>query len=384
MAAEYTENDGVLKDGNTLIRGDKGEGDYEADLIFDMDGEEINYNVTVQAREFTDEEAKALLEAAVDEIDSEFCGDSASVNEISGDLVIRSKYQDGSVTAEWCFEDNTLMNSDGSIATDRIPESGIVTYAWVDLYCGGEALSERIDFRLVPGELTPEQRTILLLDERLKDQMETDNETVVLPENIGGTQIKWSEKKTYTALKIFALGLIVAILLPFVKDSRRREAEKMRQDKLSIEYPDLVSKLAILISAGMTVQGAWRRIAQTYEENRKKHRIAKLPAYEEMLITCRELESGVAEEKVYDHFGERCRQAKYRRLGNLLTQNLKKGSRGLASMLEKEVDDAYLDRKNTAKKLGEEASTKLLIPMMMLFGIVILILVYPAVESFQM
>jgi hypothetical protein len=384
LAAEFSEGEGVLKDGNKLIRGDKGEGDYDAALEFELDGERISYDVTVQAREFDDDEAEALLEAAKEEIEEEFCGTSPSVNEISNDVVIRDSYQEGAVEAEWCFEDSTLMNSDGSIASDRIPESGIVTYAWVDLYCGGKALSDRIDFRLVPGELSRGQKAVLMIDESIEGQMASDNETVILPEYVGDTHITWSTKKTYTALKIFALSIIVAVLLPFVKKSRMREAEKQRQEKLATEYPDLVGKLAILISAGMTVQGAWKRIALSYESRRKKYKTARLPAYEEMLVTCRELESGVAEERVYDRFGERCRQAKYRRLGNLLTQNLKKGSRGLSTLLEKEVDDAYTDRKNMAKKLGEEASTKLLAPMMMMLAIVLLILIYPAIVSFYM
>jgi hypothetical protein len=132
----------------------------------------------------------------------------------------------------------------------------------------------------------------------------------------------------------------------------------------------------------MTVQGAWRRIAAAYEKSKGKHTEAQ-PAYEEMLITCRELESGIGEERVYDRFGDRCGQVRYRRLGNLLTQNLKKGSKGLVVLLEKEVDDAFEERKNMAKRMGEEASTKLLFPMILMLGIVLVILIYPAIVSFQ-
>jgi hypothetical protein len=384
IGAETAEDaESLLKD-NTLQRGGKGEADYDVTLEMTVDDEEAwEYDITVLANDYTSEEEEELLVAAWEEIMGEFCGESDSVNEISGPIIVRDQYQDGAVTAEWSFADTTLVDNNGSIVAERIPEEGILTSAWVDLYCGGSAKSESIDFRLVPGEMDRKTRLMLAIDDDLDDQMEKEGDTITLPETVDGSLVRWSEKKTYTALKVLALGAVIAILLPFVGASRRREAEKLRQQHLSMEYPDFVSKLTLLLAAGMTVQGAWRRIASTYEKGRENHTAFKQPAYEEMLVTCRELESGIGEERVYDRFGDRCGQVRYRRLGNLLTQNLKKGSRGLVVLLEKEVDDAFEERKNAAKRVGEEASTKLLFPMILMLGIVLVILIYPAIISFQ-
>ena len=51
-------------------------------------------------------------------------------------------------------------------------------------------------------------------------------------------------------------------------------------------------------------------------------------------------------------------------------------------LLEQEVSDAFEERKNLAKKSGEEAGTKMLFPMMM-FGIIIVIIMVPAFLSLQ-
>ena len=67
---------------------------------------------------------------------------------------------------------------------------------------------------------------------------------------------------------------------------------------------------------------------------------------------------------------------------SLLSQNVKKGTRDLLLMMESEEQSALQVRKEIARKKGEEAGTKLLFPMMILLGVVMLIVILPAVISF--
>ena len=62
---------------------------------------------------------------------------------------------------------------------------------------------------------------------------------------------------------------------------------------------------------------------------------------------------------------------------------LKKGNKGLCELLERESAEAFAERKNMAQHLGEEVGTKLLFPMLLMLGIVILIIMVPAVLSFE-
>lgn len=73
----------------------------------------------------------------------------------------------------------------------------------------------------------------------------------------------------------------------------------------------------------------------------------------------------------------------YLKLAALLQQNLKKGSKGLGKMLEEEVEDAFDLRKNLAIQQGEEAGTKLLLPMTIMLLVVMMIVMVPALMSFQ-
>lgn len=67
----------------------------------------------------------------------------------------------------------------------------------------------------------------------------------------------------------------------------------------------------------------------------------------------------------------------------MLSQNLRKGSRGITDILEREAEEAFEDRKNMAKKLGEEAGTKLMIPMFIMLAVVFVIVTVPAFFSIQ-
>jgi len=59
-------------------------------------------------------------------------------------------------------------------------------------------------------------------------------------------------------------------------------------------------------------------------------------------------------------------------------QNLQKGAKGALQLLEQEAMTAFAERKEAAKRKGEEAGTKLLLPMFGLLGIVLVIVMVPA------
>jgi hypothetical protein len=103
-----------------------------------------------------------------------------------------------------------------------------------------------------------------------------------------------------------------------------------------------------------------------------------------MARTDREIQDGESERIAYQGFGERIGISSYRRLVRLLISNLQKGNRGLCEQLEQEAETAFGERRMLAKRLGEEAGTKLLFPMILMLGIVMVIVIVPAMTGFTM
>ena len=100
-------------------------------------------------------------------------------------------------------------------------------------------------------------------------------------------------------------------------------------------------------------------------------------------FTMNQMQGGVPEGECYENYGKRCGISCYRKLGTMLSQNLKKGSGGLSQLLEREAQESFEDRKNLAKKMGEEAGTKLMIPMFLMLIIVFAIVIIPAFFSIR-
>jgi hypothetical protein len=106
--------------------------------------------------------------------------------------------------------------------------------------------------------------------------------------------------------------------------------------------------------------------------------------YEEVLLVCNELDSGVPEADAYMHFGRRCRLRQYTKFCTLLVQNLRRGNDTLLQVLREEAETSFEERKNLVRELGEEAGTRLLLPMMIMLGITMLMIIVPAYFSFSM
>lgn len=174
------------------------------------------------------------------------------------------------------------------------------------------------------------------------------------------------------------LGILMAALFVLREDSERKEREKKREQLLLLDYAEMVSKLQVLVGAGMTVRNAWGRMVHDYENTDfRKER----PVYEEMRQTYYQMENGTSEGAAYREFGRRCRLQPYLKLSSILEQNRKTGTKNLRELLRTEVEDAFEMRKNLARRMGEEAGTKLLLPLFLLLLIVMIFIMVPAMMT---
>ena len=187
----------------------------------------------------------------------------------------------------------------------------------------------------------------------------------------------------YTLPQLLSLGnIVIAVVANNTPKEELESMEKQREKQLLVDYPGLISQFTLLLSAGLTISGAFRKIIEQYEKQRQNGWKKRRYVYEEMIITLREMQNGISEVDAIGRFGARIRLAPYLKFSTLLTQNIRKGSRGLIALLKVEEKLAYEERKEMAKRLGEEAGTKLLIPMFMMFGIVLVVILVPAFSSF--
>lgn len=214
----------------------------------------------------------------------------------------------------------------------------------------------------------------------MEDTQKEDTETVELPEQAAGQSIMWYPENDHTWLMLAGLTAcaVCAMMLGQQKEEEKALAE--REKRMKLAYPDIVSRLSLYMGAGISSRKAWERIAAGYR-NRTSGPVNE--AYEEMCTTLYEMQNGVPESIAYEKFGARCRLPSYLKLGALLSQNLRKGTRNLSGLLEEESREAFENRKAYAKKLGEECESRLLFPMLLMLLTILVMVMYPAVTSFQ-
>ncbi len=200
-----------------------------------------------------------------------------------------------------------------------------------------------------------------------------------LPSEVDGKRIVWSRPWDVSGGVITVLCVIAACCIPIQKLKSDEKIRQQRMRQMLLDYPNLITRLALLVEAGMTVRRAFGKIALDYK---RKRGTGVRYAYEELLKSYYEMESGVMEERAYENFGRRCGHPKYRTLATLLAQNLRRGNRQLLELLEKESSEAFEERKRYARVQGEAAATRLLIPMVLMLLIVLVILIVPACISF--
>ncbi|HEX2947500.1 MAG TPA: type II secretion system F family protein [Clostridia bacterium] len=154
-------------------------------------------------------------------------------------------------------------------------------------------------------------------------------------------------------------------------------ADKVRKRRQSIQldFPDFVNKLTLLINAGMTVSKAWEKVSLDNTGNS--------PLYAELSSAVQDIRSGIPEYRAYEEFAKRCRIPLITRFVSVILQNIRKGNSELVPILRVYANECWELRKNTAKKFGEEASTKLLLPMMLMFAAILLIVGMPAVLALK-
>ena len=94
------------------------------------------------------------------------------------------------------------------------------------------------------------------------------------------------------------------------------------------------------------------------------------------------MEKKVPEGKAYQEFGKACGLQPYLKLAGLLEQNRREGTKNLRGTMRLEMASAFEERKNLARKQGEEAGAKLLIPLFLMLGVVMAMVMAPALLSF--
>lgn len=383
IAAQYMEQKESVLQKNHLIQSQPGEGSVQAKLGYREDGgQKENYILEVPERQLSQSEWKEQLAAAEKEMEELFPGKNKDLQHISGSVNLCQSLNNGLFSVQWDLNPDDCIDPEGRILEEVIEDGQMLMAAATIRYQNYEAVYE-FPFVVYKQPLTEEAAFDQAMQTYLENQDMTKGE-IELPASIGGKQLTWFSQKSHTWAVFLLLGAFAAAAVPAGQYAEEEKRKRKQQRELAGDYPEIVSQLSLLLTSGMSLKQAWHRIFENYEEKRARNHSKERAGYEQIRIMIHEMQDGVTQTRAYELLGERCALSQYRRLASLLSQNILKGTAGIAKLLEKEAEQAFQERKNTAQRMGEEAGTKLLFPMMLMLVVVMVILIVPACMSMSL
>lgn len=379
MALVFDVTGGVLKKDNTIDRKQIGGDSVDVDLILNVKDmvEDYEIHLEIEPEKITKEKADACFLEVIEEIEEEF-------QSIEREVPIQTSYAEGLVKAEWSFSPSGIIDSDGKIQIEKLSEENTLVTAKAVLKCGAYETLYSFPFQIAKPKLTEWEKLERALEEWFDNQQEKEGTDIFqLPEELNGVRIQWEEKKELFAVKILCLEGISLIVLQIARKKEKENLEIKRKQKRDLQYPEISNQLLVLLESGMTTRQAWHKMASQYKEKRKNLLAEESEVYEGIVRMDCLLSEGEKEKAAYDDFALQMDTMCYRRLVRLLVNNLEKGSKDICQQLNVEAKQAYEQRMLTAKKIGEEASTKMLIPMMLMMILVMIIVIAPAIMGFS-
>lgn len=351
-------------------------------LTAQVEDEEYAVEIRVEPMKISSDMIQGCFDEAYEIVCEKMRGENEALDRVREDLVFIEEVEKYGIEVSYFVSDYSLISSMGKVHNKELSADGKECEITVNLEYENMLQSYKVRVKVYPPVLTKKEA----FEEALNEEIEKNNELfgeeyLTLPTEIGGNKVTFVEKAESKVPIMVIFGLIALVLWYYKTFVIKRNEEKAREEQLQMDYSELVSKLSLLMGAGMSGFNALGKIATDYK-NSINNNGKKSVAYEEVVATVNRISSGVSEADSYAIFGRSCKCHCYIKLSSLLIQNVRKGGEEFIGLLKSEVTEAFLERKAKARQKGEEAGTKLLLPMGMMLCVVLVVIIVPAFMSF--
>ena len=373
----------------------------------------MDFDISVSSKRYTREKADEKFAEKINEIKTVLLGNNVDFYNINTKLNYKTTFDDGikvsykfyplydeesgstirfatdsNIEFEYYKKYQNLIDGSGNVHNENFGSyefcTGYIEYQLQAMVNDSDTSykSEKyvIPIKVVAKELSAEEsfensfkKEVTAID---KDSINED--TIDLPTTVNDFRIVYNDKMNLSFLLMPLLGIVVAGLLNVRDKEKIKEEIKNRKRRLELDFSQIVSKVLLYVSSGMTVRNSFIRLADIYRSELKKGDAKSSVAYDEIVVARNKLLNGYNEINAYEEMASNIGMRTYTRFLNIIIQSIKTGNKDLKSILNMEVQDALYERKQKAKKMGEEAATKLVLPLMMMLGIIMVVIMVPA------
>lgn len=384
----YSELNPLIDSDNRISREGYGESDKKIKLYYQADNSDKKnpINITVSSMKYPSEEIETKAQRIVTEIPRFIKGDNKDLDHVNSNLELLEKIEGYPFHIKWKTENPLIMDSKGKIDFERLEKTlketekeSIIMILLAEIQYEDFQNEIEIPVQIFNPVISSEELLFKSIDEEIREIDDTtrDISTITLPDSINGTSVYYSEDSSFTSVAIMILTILTAICIYISSDNEITKMVKERNEQMEMDYPRIINRYALYYSAGMHTKAVWKELCSDYRKSLAKTGERRY-AFEEMLYTEAAMADGMGDMAAYNEFASNCGIRKYRHFVSLIEQSLKKGKGEMVDVFLKEADDAVNERIAMVKVKGEEAGTKLLLPMLIMLLIVLTIVIVPA------
>ena len=170
------------------------------------------------------------------------------------------------------------------------------------------------------------------------------------------------------------LGVMMAIIPGYVFINNLGDKVKNRREACEKEFPNAISKLALIVNSGVILHDAWEMVAYGNEG----------VFYSLMQMSCEEMRNGRSDIDAISNFGFQTNSDDVKKFSSALVQSIERGGGELPFFLSNQSKELWSHHRQYMLQKGEKAAGALLMPIAMMFGGVMMIVIAAAMQSFSL
>jgi len=170
---------------------------------------------------------------------------------------------------------------------------------------------------------------------------------------------------------LIGVGGSVYTVLYFI--GHTKQLVDRRREECEFEFPNAISKMALLVNSGVILHDAWNLVAFGKEG----------VFYRMMREACERMDNGVSDSVAIHDFGVQSNSGDVKKFATALIQNAERGGGELSIFLANQSSELWNHRRQIALQRGEKAASALLAPIALMLVGVMLIIIAAAMQSFS-
>lgn len=392
LYTKKTEDQDTIKKGY-LYREDYGGNAVSQTVSLKKGGKEEEVQIELKPRELTQKEINKALDSAVKALPDAVLG-KQTADRVTEDVTLPDSFGSPAVSLEWITGDPEVIDWDGTLGED-LPSEGAEVTLTCELSLEDTVRETELKLNVFPKKQTEKEKLEQTVQEEIGSANSGTEKKVKLPDEISGEKVQWSSENQRNGIRILALGLLLSGAVVILKRKEHENQKEQRKKELETDYPKIIGRFVLFMNAGLSVRKSLEKIEESYRkktmENSQRYHMSQMPflrkkeshpGFEEICRTMEDMRRGMTEIGAYEQLGRRCEAAEYKTFADLLIRCVTKGGRDILVLMQKEAKEAEELRKRQVRIRGEEAGTKILIPMVLMLAIVMAILMVPAMMTF--